>query len=473
MRIFMGSIQMEVNTFSPIKSTIDDFKLSENEKMLAKTTATKIFMAEDDIELITSVYGNAVPSGTLEKEVFDTLLTKLTDRLKTAGKVDGVWLYLHGALEVEGIGSGDLAIVKACREIIGYNIPLALALDFHANNDNELIKHCNIICGYRTAPHSDMSGTQDKTARLLLRCIHEKILPIPCLIEIPAIVAGDTVITSELPYKKINDRLKAIDQDEKILYISFFIGQNWSDTRNNRATVITTAIPGYEDTAFNYAKEIALLFWNLKDDFHFAIPALMPEEALQMCMKYNEKPVFISDSGDNVTAGADGKSVFLLKKAHKMKITNILFSGIYCFSIYEKLCKLPIGEKQRIQINDEFDITVFVKAHSQILGWDGESAGGGVLVGTSQNSTEGIDIIITQTRCAFISPEIIASAGANIDDYHIIVVKLGYLYPKLAEISKKSVLAFTPGSSCVDLKQIRFTKIQHPCYPFDSLNFYP
>lgn len=472
MRIFMGSVQMETNTFSPIKSSIDDFKLSADEKMLSKTTATKIF-EKDDIELIPSIYGNAVPSGILDKEVFDTLLTMITDRLKNAGKIDGVWLYLHGALEAEEIGSGDLAIVKACRDIIGYNIPLALALDFHANNDNELIKHCNIICGYRTAPHVDMSETQDKAARLLLRCIHEKMLPHPCMIEIPAIIAGDSVITDETPFGQINDRLREIDRDERILNISFFIGQNWPDTKNNRAAVITTAIPGYEDTAIRYNREIAFLFWNLKDLFRFAVPALMPGEALQLCMECEGKPVFISDSGDNVTAGAEGKKTFLLKTAYEMKITNILFSGIYDPDAYEKLCNLPTGEKQKIRINDEFDITVYIKAHSRILGWDGESAGNGVLVGTALNSDEGIDIIITQNRCAFISPEIIASAGANIDDYHIIAVKLGYLYPKLAGISKKSILALTPGSSCVDLKQIRFTKIKRPCYPFDQFEFYP
>ncbi len=469
----MGSIQMEVNTFSPILSTIDDFKLSVNEKMLSKTTATQIFMEEDDIELITSVYGNAVPSGVLGKDVFDTLLTMLTDSLKNAGKVDGVWLYLHGALEVEETGSGDLAIVKACRDIIGYNIPLAIALDFHANNDNELTEYCNIICGYRTAPHTDMSETQDKTARLLLRCIHEKILPVPHLIEIPAIIAGDSVITNEFPYEKINERLKSIDLDDRILNISFFIGQNWADTQNNRATVITTALPGCEETAVKYNRDIASLFWDLKSYFRFAVPALMPEEALQMCMKYEEKPVFISDSGDNVTAGAEGKSVFLLKTAYIMKVTNILFSGIYNLPVYEKLSKLPAGEKQTVRFNDNFEINVFIKAHSHILGWDGEYAGGGVLVGTAENSAVGIDIIITQNRCAFISPEIITSAGANIDDYHIIAVKLGYLYPGLAEISRKSVLALTPGTSCVDLKQIRFTKIKRPCYPFDSLNFNP
>ena len=48
--------------------------------------------------------------------------------------VDGIWLYLHGAMEVEHIGSGELALLRMVRERVSFNVPIALALDFHANN---------------------------------------------------------------------------------------------------------------------------------------------------------------------------------------------------------------------------------------------------------------------------------------------------------------------------------------------------
>ena len=42
-----------------------------------------------------------------------------------ASGVDGVWLLLHGAMDVEGFGNGDLAIVRAVREKVGPNVPIA------------------------------------------------------------------------------------------------------------------------------------------------------------------------------------------------------------------------------------------------------------------------------------------------------------------------------------------------------------
>lgn len=62
-----------------------------------------------------------------------------------AKKIDGIWLYLHGAMEVEEIGSGEVALLSAIRKKVGYDIPISVALDFHANNSTELTKYTNII----------------------------------------------------------------------------------------------------------------------------------------------------------------------------------------------------------------------------------------------------------------------------------------------------------------------------------------
>ena len=90
------------------------------------------------------------------------------------GGVDGIWLYLHGAMEVEDIGSGELALLRMIREKVGFNVPIALALDFHANNTQELMALVNVVVGYRTAPHRDMRETELRAARLLVHCIEKR-----------------------------------------------------------------------------------------------------------------------------------------------------------------------------------------------------------------------------------------------------------------------------------------------------------
>ena len=81
--------------------------------------------------------------------------------------------------------------------------------------------------------------------------------------------------------------------------------------------------------------------------------------------------------------------------------------------------------------------------------------------------TGGIDVIITEKRCAMISPEIIKSAGVNPADYRIIVVKLGYLWDALRKISKRAIIALTKGATCERLEKIEYRNVRRPLFPLD------
>jgi microcystin degradation protein MlrC len=52
-----------------------------------------------------------------------------------------------------------------------------------------------------------------------------------------------------------------------------------------------------------------------------------------------------------------------------------------------------------------------------------------------------------------------------------VVVKLGYLFPDLAKMADKSILAFTPGSSAERIEDIGLKEIRRPMFPFDD-DFY-
>lgn len=79
----------------------------------------------------------------------------------------------------------------------------------------------------------------------------------------------------------------------------------------------------------------------------------------------------------------------------------------------------------------------------------------------------GITVAITKNRAAFCRPDIFASVGLDYTKYHIVVVKLGYLFPELAEEAERSILAFTPGAST---ESFRCAPAEHrrPMYPLDD-----
>jgi microcystin degradation protein MlrC len=467
MKIVIGSIQQETNTFSPCVPSYDDFDICRGEAVLKKTAVTETFR-NAGVQLIPTIYANSVPSGMLGKEVFLRLKNELTDAIPRDG-IDGIWLYLHGALEAEGIGSGEEAILLSVREKVGYDVPIAVALDFHANNSCGLAHLANIICGYRTAPHTDIEQTQIRAADLLIRCVREHMLPKPVILRVPLMITGDKVITAKEPMRSIISEAEKMEKTEGMLTISVFCGQNWVDAPNTGASIVAIAEDNM-DLAAKCAKHLGKMFWEARKGFRFETAADEPDKAVDMALTERAKPVFLTDSGDNTTAGASGDNTYLLKLMMKKGVENVLFGGITDGDVIKICYDLEIGDRAEFTLgglldkrSEKTNIVGRLISRGNILGWDGEDAGRTAVV-----EIPGIKIIVTERRCALISPEIFGSIGINVQDHDIVVVKQGYLYPKLEAVSARSILALTPGASCEAIEKLEFHRICRPVYPLDK-----
>ena len=69
MKIVVGSVQHESNTFTPIKARYEDFYILRGIEMLPKISATEIF-CEAGIDVIPTIYANSIPSGVVEYNSF-------------------------------------------------------------------------------------------------------------------------------------------------------------------------------------------------------------------------------------------------------------------------------------------------------------------------------------------------------------------------------------------------------------------
>ncbi|NJD01878.1 MAG: M81 family metallopeptidase, partial [Ruminiclostridium sp.] len=105
-RIVMGSLRQETNSFSPVRTTYKDFTVAKGKGMLEKVAATQIF-EEAGVEIIPTLCAYALPSGKVDKKCYTEYKDYILKGIPENEKIDGVWLYLHGAMEVEEIGSGE------------------------------------------------------------------------------------------------------------------------------------------------------------------------------------------------------------------------------------------------------------------------------------------------------------------------------------------------------------------------------
>ena len=97
-----------------------------------------------------------------------------------------------------------------------------------------------------------------------------------------------------------------------------------------------------------------------------------------MALAFEGKPVFITDSGDNVTSGATGWNTFVLRQVLAVKELNkrFLFATICDPAAYEMLAKLPDGTETNLKLGVGYDeysapvtLEVVVKSKGELRGF--------------------------------------------------------------------------------------------------------
>lgn len=468
MRIVIGSLQCEGNSLSPVPTRFEDFDYAKGEAMLEKLKISD-FLKDKDIEIVPTIYAHALPGGAIVEKDFLRLANELVDAIPTEN-IDGIWLYLHGTMYVENIGSGDTYLVKMVRDKVGYDVPLSLAMDFHADNTDEIVKMANTINAFRTAPHTDHKETQIKGLKLLFECIEKKILPSPQIARANVVIPGDAVQTSLEPLKSIMEYAEEIEKTVPgIMSAQVFNGQPWIDEPYMGPNFVVTH-ESDEKIAKEYAEKLAKKFYDARYDFKFLVETAEPEKAIEIALADPDRQVFISDSGDNTTAGASGDNAFMLNRVIKSGAENVLIAGIADSDACDECYKKNIGDEITVKVGGSLDknsesavITGKIIHKGDILSYTGGNEGPSVTLDCGK-----FTVVITKNRASMCRPDIFESVDLDFKPFKIVIVKLGYLFPELAKVAERAILAFTPGSSTERLEDMNMKNIRRPMFPLDD-----
>jgi len=82
--------------------------------------------------------------------------------------------------------------------------------------------------------------------------------------------------------------------------------------------------------------------------------------------------------------------------------------------------------------------------------------------------TEGITIIMSHKRRPFHYEADFLRLGIKLQDYKMIIVKVGYLVPDLKRIANGIYLALSPGVVDQAIERLSFESIKRPTYPLDK-----
>jgi microcystin degradation protein MlrC len=461
MKVIVASFQCESNSKANLHPQKSDFEYFAGWDIFKKLVVKDIF-EDAGFEIVPSIYANALPSATVERHIYEYYKEQIMDTVRRNPDADGIYIYVHGSMEVDEIGSGELQLVKEIRQIVSRECLIAFTMDLHANITNELGQYVDIICGYKTAPHTDQPESQVRAATALTYCLQNGIKPHTYVQKIPMLVKGDTMLTRQEPLRSLEAETVLLEEREDIFGANLFFGHCWIDAPNTSASAVVSAAD--PDTARQIAKDLANKLWNTRREYRFRIEAELPEECVRRAIAGEEKRIFITDSGDNTTAGAEGTSEDILKlflNARPGKKTCV--AGITDLEIVETLWNKKDGETVSVE---KLGCQGTIKAHGEILGWAKEIIGRSLTI-----SFGNVDAVFTEKRSAFIEKGNFDKANVDLLAYEIVVVKLGYLFEELKPYADRELFALSDGASCVELSRLNLQRIERPMYPLEDFEW--
>ena len=140
--IAIAEMIQETNVIIPTKTSLADFDLYYGEKAVTSSlhgngplagfmAAVKDF-GNGKINVVPILSANADAGGPVEKEVYARFKKEILDGLRGIKKLDGIYLSLHGSMNVEGLNDPEGDLLQAIRDEFGASLPIGTSYDLHA-----------------------------------------------------------------------------------------------------------------------------------------------------------------------------------------------------------------------------------------------------------------------------------------------------------------------------------------------------
>lgn len=472
----MCGIAIEASAFSPHRSTLLDFTLRRGKELIARYG----WIAEgpswsQSVEWVPLLHARALPGGAVLSEVYEALKSEIVCRAVAAGPVDGVLFDIHGAMSVVGREDAEADLAEALRAALGEGVMISASMDLHGNVSRRLAAAVDLITCYRTAPHVDEEETRERAARNLVAQLRRGQVAHKAWVSVPLLLAGERASTRVEPAKGLYQMVREIAGHEAVLDAAFFIGYAWGDEARCRAAVVVTGEDAHRVSS--EAARLAQAVWAARHDFGFAAPAAAMDACLTRAMAAPKRPFFISDSGDNPTAGGAGDVSFglacLLGTPELARgAWSVLYASILDPDAVASAVAAGVGGPVRVELGARLLPSpappVLVEGTVTSL-LAGDVVGGDIAV----IRVGAIEVIVTSRRKPYHKIADFTALGIDPQERDIVVVKIGYLEPELHEIAADWCLALTPGGVDQDLARLGHRHLDRPLFPLEAMAFDP
>lgn len=321
-RIAVGGFQHETNTFSPMLATLGDFEAADawpprvsGGELLDAVAGVNLPIAgaveelrEAGHEVLPLSWCSAGPSGPVTDQAFETISRLLLDGLAAAGRVDGLYLDLHGAMVTESIEDAEGEFLGRLRARFGTRLPVVASLDLHANLTPAMMRRADALVGYRTYPHVDMAETGARAAALLVATEPPRARAFAHADYLLGLTAQCTLETPMSELVELAGRLEG----GAVASVSLVGGFALADVTDAGPAAMAWGRdqPACDRAVSGLAAALAAAEPRFREEI------LSPEAAVRRALVLSRRggPVILADTQDNPGAGGHGDTVTLIRE---------------------------------------------------------------------------------------------------------------------------------------------------------------
>ncbi len=472
MKLFVGGLSTETNTFLSMPTGYDDFEQTTlvyggdpptGEGMLSFIGKR---VQERGWTLVDGLFAGAFPAGPTTRAAYESLRDEILADLRAALPVDMVALFLHGAMVAESYDDCEGDLLARVREIVGPEAPVGALLDPHCHLTQKMVDNATVLIAFKEWPHTDAVERAEEVFDLITAAAEGQVKPVMSVFDCRMICSFPT---DKEPMRSFVNRLKALEGQDGVLSISVAHGFAWGDVPGMGAKilVVTDDRPEYGE---RLAEELGRELFDMRETVD--IDYLTIDEALERALEVERSPVVLADAGDCIGGGTPGDATFILQAMLERGVENAAIHNLWdpiAASIAMSAgvgaqLDLRVGGKIGPMSGDPLDLHVKVievkPAHTVSAGSFTYSFGDTVVVRVlrpGSGQVRGIDIVLASKREAVFSHECFSAVGIDPRQRHILVVKSAHnFYAGFVDIAAETLHVASPGANTPDVTLLPF-----------------
>ena len=491
LRIAIGQLWQESNTFNPWPTTRRDFEHfgvcrgDDLVERMADTNELGGFIQSlrawpERPQVVGLVRLPAWPAGAATADTFAWLRDELLDALRPQLPVDAVLLALHGSLVANGVPDVEGAVLEAIRALIGPTVPLVATLDLHANVTRKMAQAADALVLYHTAPHIDVFETGRRGAAVLRRILREGARPITAFAKVPMVVPAERANTQDPASVSFafRRRLQELEANPHVLSAGLATVQPWLDIPEFGSSVLVVA-DGDRALAEAECRRLAADLWQRRRDY---LPELADLQQAVRDASRREGLTVLSDSADATTSGAPGDSTHVLRELLRYDWPRPALVTLVAPEVVEQARHLGVGAELTASVGGRLDHR-FSRPLALTAGvahlFDARFVMSGHLarnlavdMGPSAVLKAGnVRVVVTTRSGPHFAPELFRVAGLDPFAAALLVAKspCGFRAAYAAHAAHIAVVR-APGCAPSDFWHYEYRHIPRPLWPWDEID---